>query len=254
MLAKATTIIQDEEEQTVPLSQPLGLEAPEWTSIIPVAAKPQQKFSIDGPHVIPDDQPTTNIVEPTFKHSKEGKISPTEELLKYHQKMGHISFAKLQIMAKEGALPKHLAKCEIPICTSCMYAKMAKRPWRNKPTTCVRVKSTPDPGEIVSVDQMVSPTAGFVAQLTGILTKKRYKYATVYVDQATRLGYIHLQTSPDAEETLKGKLAFEQMARNSGITIKGYHADNGIFCANAWVNDCNRLNQRLTFAGVNAHH
>ena len=30
------------------------------------------------------------------------------------------------------------------------------------------------PGDVVSVDQMVSPTAGLVAQMTGILTNKRY--------------------------------------------------------------------------------
>jgi hypothetical protein len=37
------------------------------------------------------------------------------QLLRYHQQLGHKSFAKLQILVKEGALPKHLAKFQIPV-------------------------------------------------------------------------------------------------------------------------------------------
>ena len=33
-----------------------------------------------------------------------------------------------------------------------------------------------------------------------------------------------------------------------------YHADNGIFRANEWVQDCINKKQSLPFAGVNAHH
>jgi hypothetical protein len=90
--------------------------------------------------------------------------------------------------------------------------------------------------------------------MTGILTTKWYKYTTVYVDQATCLGYVYLQKTASAEKTLNGKLAFELYVRNMGVTIKGYHADNGGFRANAWVNNCNKLDQPMTFAGVNAHH
>ena len=36
---------------------------------------------------------------------------------------------------------------------------------------------------------MVSPTPGQVAQMTGILTMKRYKYTTVYIDQALKMGF-----------------------------------------------------------------
>jgi hypothetical protein len=38
------------------------------------------------------------------------------------------------------------------------------------------------------------------------------------------------------------------------VTIKAYHADNGIFKANKWVESCKREKQGLTFAGVNSHH
>lgn len=64
--------------------------------------------------------------------------------------------------------------------------------------------------------------------MTGKLSTKRYKYATVYVNQARRLSYVFLQKTAMAEETLKGQQAWEN-AREHGVTVKVYHADNGIF-------------------------
>jgi len=104
------------------------------------------------------------------------------------------------------------------------------------------------------VDQLESPTPGLIAQITGKLTTKRYKYATVYVDQRSRFGFVYLQKTSSAEETIEGKKAFETYARRHGITIKNYLADNGIFKANRWVDECKRQGQGLTFAVVNAHH
>ena len=49
-------------------------------------------------------------------------------------------------------------------------------------------------------------------------------------------------------------MAFKLHALTHGIKICAYHADNGIFKANAWVNHCNQHNQAITFAAVNAHH
>ena len=74
------------------------------------------------------------------------------------------------------------------------------------------------PGEVVSVDQLVSPAPGLVAQITGILTTKRYRYATVYVDQYSGLGYTFLQKMANAEETIEGKKAFEAYCRQNGVS------------------------------------
>ena len=101
---------------------------------------------------------------------------------------------------------------------------------------------------------MVSPSPGLVAQITGKITNKRYRYATIFVDQASRFGYIYLQKTATAEETIEGKQAFEHLLRSYGVSVKAYHADNGIFKANKWVNCCKENQQKLTFAGVNAHH
>jgi hypothetical protein len=74
------------------------------------------------------------------------------------------------------------------------------------------------------------------------------------VDHASRLGYVYLQKSADADETIKGKIAFESYAESRGVTIRAYHADNGIFRANKWLQACQDKRQRITFTGVHAHH
>ena len=57
---------------------------------------------------------------------------------------------------------------------------------------------------------MHSPTPGLVAQMSGGVTHKRYRYAAVYVDHHSGYGYVHLQKTQTAEETLEGKAAFER--------------------------------------------
>ena len=110
------------------------------------------------------------------------------------------------------------------------------------------------PGQVISVGQLVSPTPGLVAQMTGFLTKELYRHVTVYVDQASGLGYIYLQKTASADETLDSKTAFERYARSHGVIIQAYHADDRIFKAKAWVNACQAKEQGLTFASVGAHH
>jgi hypothetical protein len=90
--------------------------------------------------------------------------------------------------------------------------------------------------------------------MTGILTRSRYTCETIFVDQYSRAGYVHLQKSTSAEDTLEAKTAFEQWAQSKGVMINQYHADNDIFKANKWMSACAIKVQALTFAGVGAHH
>ena len=177
------------------------------------------------------------------------------ELLRLHQRLGHMPFAKLKQLAKQGSIPSYLAKTPTPVCAACTYAKLAKKAWRGKPTKdhVISTKATA-PGSLVSVDQLVSPTPGYIAQMTGRLTTKRYKYATVFVDQYSRMGYVHIQKSPSAEETVEAKRAFETNMTSIGVSVRAYQADNGIFRAHKWVDACTQKGQTLTFVGVNAHH
>ena len=215
------------------------------------------QFDEDKPE--PREEPTQfdlGFDETVELNDNQREQDPSMGLLKIHQQFGHSSFKKLQWMAKQGILPKSYATCEIPICPACAYGKMIKRPWRSKEnrSSNYMTQSHLKPGDKVAVDQLVSPTPGLIAQMTGRLTTKRYKYATVYVDIASRYGYVHLQKSADAEETVQGKRIFEAHLQSYGVVVKAYHADNGVFRAHKWVNSCREKQQGLTFAGVNAHH
>ena len=53
---------------------------------------------------------------------------------------------------------------------------------------------------------------------------------------------------------MQSKQAMERYAQARNITIKAYHADNGIFKAKEWVQPCHDACQQLTFAAVGAHH
>ncbi len=202
-----------------------------------------------------DSQKTTNV---NFIHDEKDRQPANDlaQLLAIHHQFGHISMRKIQETAKQGIIPRRLAKCRIPTCLACLYSKATKRPWRNKPRTRSDDDETQPtkPGEVVSVDQLVSPTPGLIAQMNGFLTTKRYRYATVYVDQYSRLGFIYLQKTATAEETVEGKRVFKAYASRHGVKIRNYHADNGIFKAYKWMDACKIDGQGMTFAAVNAHH
>ena len=96
--------------------------------------------------------------------------SITSEFLSLHYRSGHMSFQKLQVMARQGVIPRKFATSPIPICAACMYGKATKRRWRDKPAKKPKETQEKQPGDKVSVDQMVSPTPGLVTQMTRILS------------------------------------------------------------------------------------
>ena len=180
--------------------------------------------------------------------------TPQAELLRWHYRLGHLPFARLRILALLGTIPRRLTTVKAPKCAGCMYGAMTKRPWRTKGAqNKSKIRSVTNPGDCVSVDQLESPTQGFVAQLKGKLTKKRYGAATIFVDHASRLSYVHLQGRITSDETVQAKRAFEAYARSHGVNVKHYHADNGRFADNAFLKSVAESGQTISFCGVNAH-
>jgi hypothetical protein len=138
------------------------------------------------------------------------------------------------------------------MCAACQYGKATRKPWRTKGKGR-SIKVATVLGECVSVDQLESRQIGFVAQLKGRLTLGRYRVATIFVDHHSRLGYVHLQKDSTLLETLKAKHAFELYARERGVRVRNYHADNGRFVDNAWKEGLAQEDQGITYCGVNAH-
>ena len=192
------------------------------------------------PQLIPDDP------EPT-------SLNPHDELLRWHYRLGHLSFDRVKQLARTGQLPKRLLTCKTPFCAACQYGKLTKRPWRVKGDSKHTTKVATGPGQVVSVDQLESDSPGLIAQLKGKLTQQRYKYATVFVDQYSGYTFVYLQKRLTSEETVQAKHAFERSSEHRGVRILHYHADNGRFADNAFVNDCKTQGQGLSYCGVNAH-
>jgi hypothetical protein len=81
-----------------------------------------------------------------------------------------------------------------------------------------------------------------------------YSCGTLFVDHASGKLFNFCQYSTNAVETISSKHRLESLARQEGIFIKTYHADNGFFALNAFKEDCASLDQRYSFSGVGAHH
>ena len=191
----------DTEEMVDPpreINEPMTSGAPQTEE---TQGQPKMTMVDLGPltHIIPEDQ------EPK-------SLDPNDELLRWHYRLGHLSFNRIRQLARMGQLPKRLRTCKKPFCTACQYGKLTKRPWRVKGEDKSNAKVAARPGQVVSVDQLESNTPGFIAQLKGKLTQQRYHYATVFVDQFSRYTFVHLQCRITSEETVQAKHAFERAA------------------------------------------
>ena len=119
---------------------------------------------------------------------------------------------------------------------------------------CKNLKGATTPGQVVSVDQLISPTPVFVPTHRGTPTVKRYIGATVFVDKFSNFTYVHLMTKLNGKNNVEAKLAFERVCNGNGICILHYHADNGLFNTKAFKGSVTKAQQTLSFCGVNAHH
>ena len=55
-------------------------------------------------------------------------------------------------------------------------------------------------------------------------------------------------------ETLLAKSTMEKVMGQARRTVKHYHADNGRFSGNGFIESVNGKDQKITFCGVGAHH
>lgn len=220
------------------------------------------------PHDDSDFEPLSSVpVETSFStppvsvdYLKDAGIAATERkrhrLSVFHERFGHLSFSILRMLARAGIIPSELKDVDPPICPGCAYGKAHRKPWRGKgKKNRRRIKPATAPGQVVSVDQLVSPTPGFVPTQRGIPTTKRYTGATVFVDHFSDFTYVHLMMGQmDAESTVEAKLAFERVCHAYGVQVKHYHADNGLFDTKLFKSSIVKAQQTLSFCGVNAHH
>jgi transposase InsO family protein len=188
-----------------------------------------------------------------------------QEYMHWHYRLNHASFNTMLNMAKLKQLPKEISSIikkmdkhhqRPPLCSDCTCAKACRKQWRTKPKKDnTKANKRLSPGDVVSMDQLISSTPGLIACLHGGRpTTEHYISSTVLVDQASDFCYIYHHTSLNSEETVKAKLAFEAEAKRHGVTIKHYHADNGLFRSKNFKAALEKAGQTISYAGVGAHH
>ena len=90
--------------------------------------------------------------------------------------------------------------------------------------------------------------------MSGFLTNKRIWGCTTFVDHVSDFVYVHSMRDFTLDETLLTKAAWEKVLAQAGRKVKHYHADNGRFADNGFLDAVNAKDQKLTFCGVGAHH
>jgi GAG-pre-integrase domain len=120
------------------------------------------------PMVDTSDMPLMDVTVPlesSYNNEVPHNVSPSNLLMLWHVRLGHIPFQQIQQMTANGNLPGELRKLSTPRCISCMFGKATKIPWRVKGMPNSHIKPTTHPGQCVTIEQMESSTPGLVAQM-----------------------------------------------------------------------------------------
>ena len=194
-----------------------------------------------------------------------------KELLKWHCRLGHVGFQRLQKIMRGGGLgqsPKikaaaHLDLDKHPLkCGSCEFGKAKRKPSKRHKYD----KETPEPikqlskevlipGQKVSMDHFIVSTPGRLFSSRGSDPFDRaYKGGVIFVDHATGFVFVELVVNFTAGEALRAKREFEREMSSMGVTVLNYHTDNGVFTAAEFQDELAQLGQDMTFSGVGAHH
>ena len=128
------------------------------------------------------------------------------------------------MLAKRRILPKKLLECQdkLPLCVACQFGSAHRRPWRHKgkKSGSIRKEEHVNPGDGVSIDQIISSQPGLIPKMSGFLTSKRIWGITTFVDHVSDFVYVHLMRDFTLDETLLAKTAWEKILMQSGRTVK----------------------------------
>ena len=111
------------------------------------------------------------------------------------------------------------------------------------------------PGSHISTDQWVSRLPGRLPNTYGReQMDQRYHGGTLFFDHYSGYIHVHCQVSLRIGETLEGKHAFERFAKQYGVKLEHFRADNNPFNAEEWRADLESQDQTCSLSGVGAHH
>lgn len=196
--AGALHVIPSNDDNSVPLHQHQGSsKLKESSTNLTNEGGPGQTNEPAGAHVINDETtdvhvinnenyplPLANLPRVTEFSTQDTRLGPEDpamiilrrkqsRLATIHERLGHLSFGKLCLLARAKLIPGDLATVPPPTCPGCAYGKAHRKPIRHKGKRH-HLRGATKPGEVVSMDQISTPTAGFVPTHRGIPTTSRY--------------------------------------------------------------------------------
>jgi hypothetical protein len=219
---------------------------------------------------IPKAVAALNITLNTVHESNLNLTEAEKELLRWHHRLGHLSFCKVQFIMRTGVLSRsdshrslHTAACQIvnpPKCAACQYGKQHQQPAPAKIATAIKdqggVLKAENllPGQHVSADHFICGTKGRLFSSAGrSLNSGMFAGGCLFIDHASNFVHVEFQKHLNSHETLKAKQNFELMARDSGVIPQSYLSDNGgSFTSAKFTEHLGTLKQIVKFSGVGA--
>jgi len=214
-------------------------------------------------------QSITTTVDPNNINLSE----PEKELLRWHQRLGHLDYRKIQFLMTTGVLclspskrALHASAAKLrhpPLCAACQFGKQTANSVKTRPprrtTVDDRAPVLKDgkllPGQTISVDHFVCSTKGVTLTSKGGATAANYSGGCIFVDNASGLVHVEHQQHLNTHETLKGKEKFELMCRDYGVVPIEYISDSGsAFTSKEFDSHLSKYQQIISFAGTGAHH
>ena len=197
-------------------------------------------------------------------HMDNHNLTPLQKIwLRWHIKLGHLSFNHVQKLALGGFLDRlalgllRTRAEEQPPCAACQYGKQTRKPDGSTTTTKNPSKlgalkeGQLTPGSCIFCDQLKSRVRGRLPHTAGREPDKdKFCGTSVFCDAAS--GYIHVehQVTLNAADSIMAKDSFERVAQQYGVSIDSYHTDNGIFKSARYVESLHAHGQSIRYSGV----
>jgi GAG-pre-integrase domain len=196
------------------------------------------------------------------------------ELLRWHQKLGHVSYQRVQFLMRSGVLCHtesmrrlHAASAKLradgcPLCGACQLGKQRRRPTPGRATTAVQEtagalqRDDLHPGQRNSVDHFICSTRGRLLNTRGKESEQeKYAGGCIFVDHASSFIHVKMQALVTSAKTIKAKQKFEQLCRDYGVVPHSYQSDNGsAFTSAAFAQHLSEQQQEIRYAGAGAQH
>ena len=198
---------------------------------------------------------------------------PEKELLRWHQRLGHIDQQKVQFLFRSGVLATSLAKRSLqqrasklqtkPRCAACQFGKQTARGNKHRAknshtitdATPVLKEGNLFPGQMISVDHFVCSTKGVTLSSRGGSGAEGYCGGCIMVDHASGHVHVGFQKHLNTHETLAAIQVFERLALDNGVVPTSYMSDSGTaFTSKEFREHLSTYKQINKFAGTGAHH